>query len=53
MFIATIPFLVCIIGALIYALVTRTEPKEMGRIMFACGLLVTLFFVAQKYVGKL
>jgi Na+/phosphate symporter len=51
MIIATVPLLVCVIGALIYALTTRAELKEMGRLMFACGLLVALFVAAKHVVN--
>ena len=45
-----IPFLVCIIGALTYALAAKAELKEIGRLCFGCGLLVTLFVVATHVV---
>lgn len=40
------PLLVALIGVLTYALATRAELKEIGRLMFGCGLLVSLFVVA-------
>ena len=35
---------VCLVGLLLYFLAGETKPKvtEVGRLMFACGLLVTL-----------
>jgi Na+/phosphate symporter len=42
MVIATIPVLVTLAGALMYALSANPKVNELGRIMFFCGLLVTL-----------
>lgn len=47
---AYIPALVAVIGLLVYFLATKGETKETGRLMFACGLLVTLFTLASKVV---
>jgi hypothetical protein len=35
--------LICIIGLLMWALASNPLVKDAGRIMFGCGLLVTLF----------
>ena len=37
-----IPLLVCLLGMLTYALASNGKVAEMGRLAFACGLLVTL-----------
>jgi Na+/phosphate symporter len=42
MIIATIPALVMVAGALMYALAANPKLAELGRIMFAMGLLVVL-----------
>jgi hypothetical protein len=42
-----IPLLVCVIGAFTYVAAAKAELKEIGRLCFACGLLVTLFVVAN------
>lgn len=48
-----IPFLVALIGVLMYALATNPKLNEIGRIMFWTGMLVTLFEVAGRSVGVL
>ena len=46
-----LPFLVCIIGVLLYfAVKNNGELKEVGRIMFWTGLLVTLLEAANHTV---
>jgi len=50
MVIAVIPFVVCIVGLLMWALASNALVKDAGRIMFAAGLLVTLFVFAAKLV---
>ncbi len=46
-----LPFLACIIGLVVYLVsVTNAKITEAGRLMFACGLLVTLFEVATHVV---
>ncbi len=45
-----IPLLVCIVGLLVYALASNAKVQELGRIAYACGLLVTLFVLATKVV---
>lgn len=51
--IALIPILVCILGALVYALSNNAKVAEMGRIAFAFGLLVTLLYVGNQSVSVL
>ncbi len=48
--ITTIPLLVALAGALIYLLTNNAKAAELGRVMFACGLLVALFGVASHVV---
>lgn len=49
--IAIIPLLACIVGLLIYVLATtNAKVVEVGRALFWCGLLVTLFTVATHTV---
>jgi len=45
-----LPLLVLVIGALAYGLSKNPEVKEMGRLSFACGLLVFLFVFATHSV---
>jgi hypothetical protein len=45
-----LPLLVCLLGLLAYALSTNAKIAELGRLTFACGLLVTLFEVATHVV---
>ena len=40
-----IVLLVSLIGLVIYAIATTEKPKEIGRLMFACGMLVFLFLI--------
>lgn len=42
--------LVCIIGLLCYALATNPKVVEIGRIMFAMGLLATLLLLGAGHV---
>lgn len=44
MLFAIIPIVALILGLLLW----RPEAKDIGRVLFACGVLVTLF-VAAKY----
>jgi hypothetical protein len=39
--------LVCLVGLVIYALSTTAKPQEIGRLMFACGLLAFLFMIGN------
>lgn len=47
--IATIPALVAVVGLLAYALSSNAKIAEIGRISFACGLLVAL--LALEHYG--
>lgn len=44
------PVLAAIVGALVYALSANPKASELGRIAFACGLLVSLFVAATQVV---
>lgn len=44
------PVLAVIIGAFAYALAANPKVQEMGRLTFACGMLVALFLVATKVI---
>ena len=48
--IAIVPLIACVIGLLIYVLAANAKVIEVGRALFWCGLLVTLFTVASKVV---
>lgn len=50
MIIAVVPFILAVIGALLYALATNGKVSEVGRIMFFCGLLVLTFALAREVV---
>jgi len=45
-----VPLLVCIIGALVYALAANGKLARLGEIAYGNGLLVTLLEVAQHMV---
>ena len=47
MVIAVVPFIVLVVGALMYALPTNSKVAELGRLTFFAGLLVFLFSVAH------
>lgn len=47
---AYLPVLVCIIGALVFALSKNTDVKALGKDAFWCGLLVALFVFATTHV---
>ena len=49
--VAIVPLIVCIIGLLLYVFPGNAERKETGRLMFACGLLVTLFVMGAKTIS--
>ncbi len=51
MFIAIIPFIIAIVGVLMYALSTNVKLARIGEIMFFCGLLVTLFVAAKQTIA--
>lgn len=42
-----LPLLVALLGAFTYALAANPKLSEIGRLAFACGLLVTLFVLSQ------
>jgi Na+/phosphate symporter len=48
-----IPALVCLIGLLMYALCVNGKLSEIGRIMFAFGLLVTLMQLPSHSINLL
>ena len=48
--IAILPIVTALVGLLIYALSTNAKVCELGRLAFACGLLVTLLVFATKLV---
>lgn len=50
MFITIVPLLVAIVGLLMYVLAANAKVAEIGRIMFAMGLLVTLYVASGKIV---
>ena len=41
------PLLVCVLGALVYAMATNPKLSEMGRLAFFAGLLVTLLYAER------
>lgn len=46
-----VPLLVCIIGAFMYvAIKPPNDTKEIGRLMFFAGLLITLWVVSTHYI---
>lgn len=53
MVIATIPALFAVAGALMYALSANPKMNELGRIMFFCGLLVTLLAFGHSGAVKI
>lgn len=48
--IIAVPAACALIGALVYALSTNGKTAELGRIMFQCGLFISLLGVAGKVV---
>lgn len=49
--IAILPLCVCFAGLFVYLLASKAEAKEVGRIMFFCGLLVFLFAFDSKHLS--
>jgi hypothetical protein len=45
-----LPCFVCLLGVLAYALAANPKASEMGRLAYACGLLVSLFVLATHTV---
>jgi Na+/phosphate symporter len=48
MAIATIPLIVCVVGALLYALPASPKVNELGRLMFFAG----LFWLVYASAGR-
>jgi hypothetical protein len=48
-----VPFLVCLIGLVVYIISTHPKISEVGKDMFWTGLLVTLFDVGRVTVDLL
>ncbi len=46
MLVAILPFLICVVGLIVYLIASKPEAKELGRIAFACGLLVLTYVLA-------
>lgn len=51
MLIAIVPLLLCVVGALLYALSANAKIQELGRITFAAGIFAFAFAYASKMVG--
>ncbi len=47
MTVAIVPVVVLVLGLLLWALASKPIAVEAGRLMFACGLLVSLFVMAR------
>ena len=43
-----LPLLVCVLGALVYALVANGKASELGRIAYFVGLLWTVYLLMGK-----
>lgn len=50
---ASIPFIVFLVGVVLFALVEQPTIKEVARAMVWCGLLVALFMVAHTTTVKI
>ncbi len=50
MLIATIPALVSLVGALAFALSANAKVSELGRIAFACGLVVLMYVLSGHVI---
>lgn len=46
-----VSLIVCVAGLVLYVVATRAEAKELGRLSFACGLLVVLWRLAGPVIG--
>jgi positive regulator of sigma E activity len=51
MLIAIVPLLLCVVGALLYALSSNGKVSELGRILFAAGAFALAFSYAGRTVG--
>ena len=49
--IALIPVLLCVVGALLYALSSNPKIEELGRITFAAGIFAIAFNFATEWAG--
>ena len=43
-----LPLFICLAGLLTYALSTNAKVQELGRIAYACGLLITTWELATR-----
>ncbi len=50
MAIAIFPVILLMIGVLMYFLSSNPKVQEVGRIMFACGLLVLTFVLSREVI---
>lgn len=48
-----VPLLVCVVGALVYALAANPKLQEMGRIAYFVGLLVAVWRTGSEMVNLL
>jgi Na+/phosphate symporter len=53
MLISWVVLLIALVGLVLYLVPTNPGAKEIGRLMFACGLLVLCFALAGKTVRLL
>ncbi len=51
MLVIVTPVIVCVVGLLMYALASNPKVSEIGRIMFAFGLLVGLLGLGASHVA--
>ena len=51
MLIAVIPFIILIVGLLMYVLAANPKVSEIGRIMFFCGLVALCFAFSRQTVS--
>jgi Na+/phosphate symporter len=48
MLVAFIPLVLCLVGLVVYLITVNPRAQEIGRILFFCGLLVTMMALATK-----
>lgn len=53
MFTALLPALIALAGLVVYVLAGNPKAQELGRLMFACGLLVVCLVLAGRMVRLL